>query len=64
VVSLEDIRVKGGNLSIPLYMAPASSLRQEEAGYRVGGLEAALEGWLDSASKVRASLEALLANDK
>lgn len=45
-------------------MAPVSRVRQDEAGYSVGELEAALEGWLDSARKVRASLESLLANDK
>ena len=64
VVSLEDVRAKDGNLSIPLYVAPVSAVRQDEAGYRVGGLDQALEGWLESARKVRSSLASLLSTQK
>jgi hypothetical protein len=45
-------------------LAPVSGVRQEEAAYRVGGLDEALEGWLESARKVRSSLASLLSDEK
>ena len=65
VASLEDIRAKDGNLSIPLYVAPANVAEQDSAAYKVGGtggLEQALADWLDSSRKVRGALTALLAD--
>jgi|GEM_PF-2467095 len=65
VATLEDIRAKDGNLSIPLYVAPATEARQDRAGYAVGGeggLEKALADWLESSGKVRQALTVLLAN--
>ena len=65
VATLEDIRAKDGNLSIPLYVAPATEVRQDRAGYAVGGeggLEKALTDWLDSSRQVRTALDALLAD--
>jgi type I restriction enzyme M protein len=64
VATLDDIRAKDGNLSIPLYVAPqAMEVRQDAAGYAVGsegGLEKALANWLESSGKVRQSLTVLL----
>ena len=61
VATLEDIRAKDGNLSIPLYVAPqATEVRQGAAGYAVGGLPEAITAWLDSSQQVRAALNNLL----
>lgn len=48
VFPLEDIRAKDGNLSIPLFVAPVSAVRQDEAGYRVAGLDEALASLLST----------------
>jgi hypothetical protein len=38
VATLEEIRAKDGNLSIPLYVAaPATEAREERAGYEANG---------------------------
>jgi len=61
--SLEEIRAKDGNLSIPLYVAPAPVTEQTRPGYVVGGeggLDRALADWLESARQVRQSLATLL----
>ena len=50
VASLEEIRAKDGNLSIPLYVRAASSeAREERAGCldAVDGLARALSAWLE-----------------
>lgn len=64
IASLEEIRAKEGNLSIPLYVAPVSVRHTEEerATYRADGLDAALSAWLESSKQVRQSLDALLAD--
>ena len=65
-VPLADIRAKDGNLSIPLYVAPAPVAEQAQAGYTSGnrgGLEAALADWLESSRKVRGALQVLLGED-
>ena len=59
-VPLADIRAKDGNLSIPLYVAPAAGVEQERASYQTGGLDAVLANWLESSAQVRQSLRALL----
>ena len=62
-VPLADIRAKDGNLSIPLYIAPATGAEEERAGYAVGadgGMERALTDWLESSAKVRNALATLL----
>lgn len=66
VASIEDIRAKDGNLSIPLYVASANVARQDQAGYQVGGaggLERALGDWLQSSREVRRALDGLLGED-
>jgi len=63
VASLEDIRAKDGNLSIPLYVAPAPVAEQARANYVVGqegGLDGALTNWLESSRQVRTALDGLL----
>ena len=62
VATLEEVRAKEGNLSIPLYVAAAPTIEQERASYEVGGLDSALSAWLESSKEVRKSLEALLAS--
>jgi len=62
-VPLADVRLKDGNLSIPLYIAPTPVAEQTRAGYAVGGeggLERALADWLERAQQVRQSLATLL----
>ena len=49
VATLEEIRAKDANLSIPLYVAPAVDTVQEEPGqYGTGSLADALSAWLES----------------
>jgi len=50
--------VKDGNLSIPLYVAPAANGASDanSAAASQPGLSAALDGWLKSSSAVRQSL--------
>ncbi|MFA6313942.1 MAG: N-6 DNA methylase, partial [Sterolibacterium sp.] len=63
VASLEEIRAKNGNLSIPLYIAPAPVAEQARGSYAVGqtaGLDRALTDWLESSRQVRTALEGLL----
>ena len=50
VVPIEEIRAKEGNLSIPLYVAPAATVQEARAGFAgggEGGLETALAGKSD-----------------
>jgi type I restriction enzyme M protein len=61
VVSIEEIRAKEENLSIPLYVGGESSVvREDAAEYRTNGLPSALTAWLESSSAVRHSLDSLL----
>jgi hypothetical protein len=53
VATLEEIRAKDGNLSIPLYVAPAVNGASDANS-------AALNGWLESAAKTRKSLQSLI----
>lgn len=60
VATLEEIRAKDGNLSIPLYVPPqATEAREERAGY-AAGLPGAISEWLASSAQVRAALQGLL----
>ena len=54
--------VKDGNLSIPLYVAPASNGASDANSAAAGqpGLSATLNGWLESAAKTRKSLQPLI----
>jgi type I restriction enzyme M protein len=61
VATLEEIRAKDGNLSIPLYVAPAGNGGLEiSPGADTTSLPAALAGWLESSRNVRDSLHSLL----
>jgi len=65
VASIEEIRAKEGNLSIPLYVSGESSVvREEAADYGTNSLPSALSGWLESSAAVRQSLGALLSSNK
>jgi type I restriction enzyme M protein len=62
VVTLEEIRAKDGNLSIPLYVAPTSNggSGANPAAADRPNLTVALDGWLESAAKTRKSLQSLI----
>jgi type I restriction enzyme M protein len=69
VATLEEIRGRNGNLSIPLYVTSSSSVlkvREAAAAYTLNGtngsdrLSEALTAWLESSRQVRASLKAIL----
>lgn len=59
-VSIEDIRAKDGNLSIPLYIAPAENGGEKDGKFASPDLAAALVNWLQSSQQVRQSLSELL----
>jgi len=60
VATLEEIRAKDANLSIPLYVAPAVDTVQEDPSrYGTGTLADALSAWLESSQQVRQALDAL-----
>ena len=64
VATLEEIRSKDGNLSIPLYVAPGSN-NSSGANLTSEGkpdLAGALTNWLGSSRNVRESLHHLLSN--
>ena len=61
VATLEEIRAKDGNLSIPLYVAPAANGGSEaNPSPDDASLPEALAGWLESSRKVRDSLHTLI----
>jgi hypothetical protein len=60
VVTLEEIRAKDGNLSVPLYVAPAVADAKTTCQFEQSGLPAAVGGWLQSSAHVRAALDGLL----
>jgi len=64
VATLDEIRQHGGNLSIPLYVAPAKSeVGEERLQYVSNGLPKAIEVWLMSSNRVREALRGLLESD-
>ena len=58
VATLEEIRAKDGNLSIPLYVAPVSngSLEMHSTGENCSNLDGILAAWLRSLTEVRTVL--------
>ena len=61
VVTIEEIRAKEGNLSIPLYVGGETHAQTDAAAETaVNALPDALAGWLESSRKVRDSLQTLL----
>lgn len=61
VASLEEIRAKNGNLSIPLYLSPSAAHDPSNSGQRSEDLTMALQAWLESAASVRECIAVLLA---
>jgi type I restriction enzyme M protein len=59
MASLDEVRSKEANLSIPLYVTPASSNRPSDPGSSPD-LAAALEAWLSSSRQARESIRKLL----
>ncbi len=59
VATLEEVRAKDGNLSIPLYVGP-SEKNEVSTASEVSDVEDALSAWIESAQHVRSSLAGLL----
>ena len=60
VATLEEIRSKDGNLSIPLYVESETNAQRDEAvDAATTALPVALAGWINSSRDVRSSLTAL-----
>lgn len=65
VATLNDVRAKEGNLSIPLYVAPqATETHEERAHYAANGLPDAISAWLASSTQVRTALQGLFDSKK
>jgi type I restriction enzyme M protein len=63
VATVEEIRAKEGNLSIPLYVTnlpQPTAVREASAPYGTDHLTDTLKGWLESSRKIREALNALL----
>jgi len=60
VVTLAEIRAKDGNLSIPLYVAPETSIYPSRGGENDASLETALSNWLESTRNTRKSLRKII----
>ncbi len=63
IASLEEVRANDGNLSIPLYIAPASANGASDQQSQNSGeadLATALDGWLKSSGEVRRALDSIL----
>lgn len=61
VVTIEEIRAKEGNLSIPLYVSNEGAVvREDAAEYRSDVLPEALSKWLESSHNMRKLLKNLL----
>ena len=60
ITTLGDIRTQDGNLSVPLYVAPAIVQAETKVGSAGSSLEDSLSAWLESSCAVRESLGGLL----
>lgn len=62
VVTLAEVRAKDGNLSIPLYVTPASNggMATNSETTNTASLPTTLAGWLESSRQVRDSLHTLI----
>ena len=60
VATLEEIRAKDGNLSIPLYIAPQAIVDPPPGGKSDASLETALGAWLESSNKLKVVMNELL----
>jgi type I restriction enzyme M protein len=63
VVTLEEVRAKDGDLSIPLYVGSSAGIAGEKtAAGQNGALPTALAAWRESSERMRTALDALLAS--
>jgi type I restriction enzyme M protein len=63
IASLEEIRAKDGNLSIPLYVtssSPVMEVCEASATYDSDRLTEALTTWMESSRQVRKALDSIL----
>jgi type I restriction enzyme M protein len=58
VVSNDQIREKGGNLSIPLYVRD-SRIAEDRGSYTAGSLTQAIQNWQKSSIELRRSMDGL-----
>ena len=61
VATLDEIRSHGANLSIPLYVRPATVVRDEAAEYTVNPLREVIAEWQASSDALRAAMDELFA---
>ena len=59
--TLDEIRSHATNLSIPLYVRPATKVREEAAEYTVNPLREVIAEWEASSAALRAAMDELLA---
>ena len=64
VATIEELRAKDGNLSIPLYVAPTANIgaSANPTAATETSLTGSLNDWMESSRKVRESLHRLLSN--
>ncbi len=60
VATLEEIRAKDGNLSIPLYVAPSAGEATTSGNLTQSNLLDALSGWLESSNNVKNAIKSLI----
>ena len=61
VATLDEIRAHDANLSIPLYVRPATVVRDEAAEYTVNPLREVIAEWQASSGALRAAMDELFA---
>ncbi len=59
--TLDEIRTHAANLSIPLYVRPATAVREQAAEYTVDPLSEAVGEWQASSAALRAAMDELFA---
>ncbi len=64
VATLEQVRVKDANLSIPLYVTSAVNVNGGPARKQASSLPTALFAWLESTRAIRAAFSGLVAHDE
>ena len=61
LATLDEIRSHNANLSIPLYVRPATMVRDEAAEYTVNPLREVIAEWQASSDALRAAMDGLFA---
>ena len=61
VATLDEIRVQEANLSIPLYVRPATAVREQSGAYGERSLAGAIADWQASSDELRRTMDDLFA---